>query len=437
MKLSLKQFFIYSLQFFLINCFDFKKRIVQTCTEDVTLIKEIGEYFKKFASFSYCTIKTVEKQECCYVEGSPKNLPNKKGHTINDWTLVEHNTSKEYNPDFKNDQNIFSIFKSDKYNKTIISFTGTQNFNQLLFEELISIESQSMNCYDHKGFDVCLGIYFEKRMDAIYNRIKEIIYENKTGIEKNYQVIVIGHSLGGASAEIILYKLAKDHYIERYKHFPIVITYGQPKTGNKPFSTLIQQVTEAKFKFVNEGDPIPMLPLVSIYIKKNEGKEIYLLRERFYDHYQTFIIKKDGSIEIDNNYSPLSFREEETKLIETAENLYDIIEEDFKQQINELMFLKNDLKIINKEETLSFKGEERYEASLKKIEKKFSLLYITEILSIIRSELTNILNSSFEVLDIFDYHTIYLKIKIGEYCSGNNYISLKYLFIISFLFFIL
>ena len=47
-----------------------------------------------------------------------------------------------------------------------------------------------MSCYEHNGYDVCLGINFEKRMDAIYSLIKEHIDKGISlgEIQKKYKI---------------------------------------------------------------------------------------------------------------------------------------------------------------------------------------------------------------------------------------------------------
>lgn len=427
MELSIKQFFIFSLQFFVINSFNIRQEI----TFDSKQAKEIGEYFNKFASFSYCYLGMVEKGECCYEVGSTNNLPNIKGQTINDWTLVEHNTSYVNNKDFKDEENIYSIFKSDEYKKIIVAFTGTETLPQLVTEELLSKHCQSMDCYYQDDKEVCLGVYFEKRIEVIFDRIVQLIKED---LEKKYQIIVVGHSLGGSSAEAFLYKLVKLDSTIKDKNSPIVITYGQPKTGNEFFAKEIRRISKAKYKFVNEGDPVPMVPLVSFFIKKENTREISLKHYRFCDNITTLYIKKDGKIELLSNESPDSYKDKEEKLIKEYEEIYKDAEND--QNVNLLISEERRLETIKEEETLLFKEDNQYKIFAEITEEEANNKFKNKASSIIKKYFNQVVDFVTGAKKIVESHTVYLGTNIGSYCSRSNYISLRYLLIISFLIFI-
>lgn len=168
MKLPFKIFLLYLLQFLLVNSFDISKEILFESLTSPTDPREIGEYFSKFAAFSYCSPQRLNEHKCCYLDedGEKKGLPNTKGETLGDWTLVEHDTSHQTN--FKDEQNIFSVFRSDKYKKTVISFSGTQDSKQLKNEEILSAKCNSMDCRDDTKKGVCMGNYFKERMDAVF-----------------------------------------------------------------------------------------------------------------------------------------------------------------------------------------------------------------------------------------------------------------------------
>lgn len=95
MKITFQIIILYLLQLLLVNSFDINKDILFESVKSDTDPREIGDYFSKFAAFSYCSTQRVKKSECCLMEDEEgkKGLPNEKGKTVGEWTLVEHDTS--------------------------------------------------------------------------------------------------------------------------------------------------------------------------------------------------------------------------------------------------------------------------------------------------------------------------------------------------------
>ena len=72
-------------------------------------------------------------------------------------------------------------------------------------------------------------------------------------------VVCTGHSLGGALATLAVVDLASRACGEN-RVFSCV-TFGSPRVGNKKFAELFDRVTENRsIRFVNNDDPIPLLP---------------------------------------------------------------------------------------------------------------------------------------------------------------------------------
>ncbi|KAJ9060183.1 hypothetical protein DSO57_1033578 [Entomophthora muscae] len=75
---------------------------------------------------------------------------------------------------------------------------------------------------------------------------------------KDYDVVVTGHSLGGAVAQIASIQVHRDLKIgwERVK----VITFGQPRVGNLDFARWFNQQPVMYTRVVNENDLVPHVP---------------------------------------------------------------------------------------------------------------------------------------------------------------------------------
>lgn len=124
-------------------------------------------------------------------------------------------------------------------------------------------------CTVHAGF---MASWRETR-HHITPYLKELI-----GIYPNYQLTLVGHSLGGALAA-----LASLEYYHR-GWTPKVTTFGEPRVGNialmqyfdKVFPTDKQPSTSSTYRRVTHaGDPVPLLP-VSEWGYRMHGGEIYI-----------------------------------------------------------------------------------------------------------------------------------------------------------------
>lgn len=383
---------------------------------DESKVRSIGEYFTKFAAFSYCNDTLVNTDhKCCYIkqEGeedihSTDYLPSEEGKTLGEWTLIKHGKSNSGSTMYKDEENIYSVFLSKSYKKIVFSFTGTQTFaSQLVLEEFIKNTRQQMDCEvestsnEDDEDNVCIGTYFKVRitdlLDPIFSLKQKMAQELKT-----YQVIVTGHSLGGASADVFLYYAVKGGFIDRYNNMPVIVTYGQPKSGNQKFAFEIERMTEAKFRFVNEDDPVPTVPFVSYsvtYNGKNRVKKsidysdsIYI----FYIDYKNKITYKDGR---DTPYS-----EDCQKIVDQSKFYYKIIPNKIMPGANEA---EGNQRRLIEEENLKLNDDLSESDG-----------YIEDIVALI----IKLLRTSFIIYKKYISHVNYFSKSIGSYCEkvGNN-----------------
>jgi hypothetical protein len=90
------------------------------------------------------------------------------------------------------------------------------------------------------------------------------------------QVIVIGHSLGGALA-----MLAASFIQSAQGNIAGVYTYGQPRVGNGAFKRAYNAtLNAATFRIVNEEDPVPYLP-PWLMGYRHTGREVFLTKNGF------------------------------------------------------------------------------------------------------------------------------------------------------------
>jgi hypothetical protein len=115
-------------------------------------------------------------------------------------------------------------FGDAKETATVVVFRGTVGYENWLQNIEISLNDQGK----HKGFEAAL--------DNVRSGVNDAV--NKCG---NQRLIVVGHSLGGAMAE--LYAHYKLNELNSRVHVT-TITFGQPPAGNEAFAKEIQTLRE-------------------------------------------------------------------------------------------------------------------------------------------------------------------------------------------------
>jgi predicted lipase len=102
----------------------------------------------------------------------------------------------------------------------------------------------------HRGF----LRQFRSLQEFINSDIVDYIYK---GDPKTREIIVTGHSLGGALAS-----LCALYFSLLYKNVRVsCYTYGSPRVGHTTFVSLFKKNVFDHGRFVNEDDPVTMIPL--------------------------------------------------------------------------------------------------------------------------------------------------------------------------------
>lgn len=197
---------------------------------------ELAKYFLNFAAFGYCTIKEMEERTCC------QDILDQEG-----WEVIEKETINfdNYN---------FAILKHDEYKKIIMTFPGTRGKYQFIQEVL---QSNGVPLDGDKKEKIMN--YFKQ----VWVLIKSIIGEKlKTLYSKypEYQYIFTGHSLGAAIATIAALDSVKYENLKRTENSPVLITYGQPRTGNDIFANQVMNHIPIIYRVVRQGDFIATYP---------------------------------------------------------------------------------------------------------------------------------------------------------------------------------
>jgi hypothetical protein len=204
-----------------------------------TFNQDMISYYSWFASYGYCEDIDVPLF-CCknYFDFFTKK-----------WTIVkETSTDKYYVYNF-------ILWRNDQFKKYIVAFPGTNEILELLNEavniKLVDYES---------GNGIKLVNYFKQ----VAFELKEIFFTKDVldDIEAHpdYQFIATGHSLGGAVATIFLYEAINKGYLDPNRNEPVLITYGQPRTGNENFVLDFNKKIKNVLRIVRDGDIVVSLP---------------------------------------------------------------------------------------------------------------------------------------------------------------------------------
>ena len=201
--------------------------------------QEMISYYSWFASYGYCEDINVPLF-CC-----------KKHFNFftKTWTIVNETSTDKffvYN---------FILWRSDEYKKYIIAFPGTNEILELLNE------ATNMKLVEYEGNSNIKTVnYFQK----IAFELRDLIFTKQVLKDINqhpdYQFIATGHSLGGSVATIILYDAINKGYINPNVNEPVLITFGQPRTGNEDFVLDFNKKIKNVIRVVRDGDIVVSLP---------------------------------------------------------------------------------------------------------------------------------------------------------------------------------
>ena len=137
-------------------------------------------------------------------------------------------------------------------------FRGTESVgNALTDAETALIHHTSLPGLVHSGF--------ASAADAVYPTVRVLL----STIGQDRPILVTGHSLGGAMASLVGFRLARDGF-----HVRAIYTFGSPRAGDRHFR---DNYPVPNHRFVNDNDLVPHLPFRWCY--KHVGRLKLLTRD--------------------------------------------------------------------------------------------------------------------------------------------------------------
>lgn len=154
-------------------------------------------------------------------------------------------------------------------NYLIVSFRGTNNIGdwkknfKLLQNHEFCLEEGIDGIKTHYGFSQTVAGGWE---DFLKDLNELLLQENPS--KNNCKLLLTGHSLGGALAVLIAYRLS---FLPQFSSkIQAIYTYGAPRVGNRKFK---ESCKVAHYRFNYGNDPVPALPSIRY---EHHGQLYYL-----------------------------------------------------------------------------------------------------------------------------------------------------------------
>ena len=210
----------------------------------------MAKYFSRFAKFAYCHIEDIES----YRGVCPSILAGGAWGTN------------------RIDDKI-KIVISEKYKKVIFTCAGEPkrmwNFPSRLTSS--TFKSLSKTNPNVKVFE-----YFKDIQEDPFTIVT--IFPNFLALKNyypDYQYIFVGHSLGGSICNIFANEAVRLKFIKKTNDSPVLITYGQPITGNAAFVEETNRLIPRVFRVVRNEDAGPTHP------RRESGPDDYVNPEAY------------------------------------------------------------------------------------------------------------------------------------------------------------
>lgn len=152
-----------------------------------------------------------------------------------------------------------TIYNFEGKNILVVIYRGTSSKKDILIDMDIYRDYLYLDNYIGAEIPLVHSGFFEQ-FNTVKCNITNIIdnYIQNSIDKSNLHIIFTGHSLGGALSTLsCLYFYYK--YIS-YKINIDNITFGSPRVGDRIFVKLFNDCINKSYRFVNDNDPIPLLP---------------------------------------------------------------------------------------------------------------------------------------------------------------------------------
>ncbi|KKY29691.1 putative feruloyl esterase a [Diaporthe ampelina] len=151
-----------------------------------------------------------------------------------------------------------TLFRDDNAQEYILSFRGTSNVQDFLTD----LDQTLVSCSAADGIS-CLGCTCAQGYLGQYVSVQDDIVTTLTSSlasSPSYQLVVTGHSMGGALASLAAASLQGQNFtLTAY-------TYGQPRTGDQAYADYVDTVftgASTMIRATHSNDGVPQIPAQS------------------------------------------------------------------------------------------------------------------------------------------------------------------------------
>jgi hypothetical protein len=209
---------------------------------NVPITEGFAKSYLPYASLVYCKPEVLEAWSCKLCKSS----------SLKD--------DIEYTPLYNEHYNTTGFIIANKPQKSIVlSYKGSKN----TVNWIMNLQSTYTNLTLDKPFENAkIHTGFHEMANSLYNQTKENL-QKSIAKYPDYKIIVTGHSMGGALAVLNTLQLVLDKVLTWDK--VTVVTFGQPRVGNKDFVNYMDSQAASITRVNREGDPVPTMPTPPLY----------------------------------------------------------------------------------------------------------------------------------------------------------------------------
>jgi len=171
---------------------------------------------------------------------------------------------------------MFGFTGIDRNENFIVVLRCTETFSEALHDIAFipipsSIKGSAFTLVGSGFLRLFQSLKFKQPNATFSNNVKERIEEFCTFPSKR-NVIICGHSLGGALATLLALDLALNTQIRE----PEVYTFGSPRVGDVFFARKYNKVVTNSNRFITPYDPVQTIPILPSYWHVNEARPLEL-----------------------------------------------------------------------------------------------------------------------------------------------------------------
>ncbi|KAL9279907.1 putative triacylglycerol lipase [Arabidopsis thaliana] len=141
-------------------------------------------------------------------------------------------------------------------NAIIIAFRGTQEHSIQNWVSDLFWKQLDLNYPDMPDAMVHHGFYSAYHNTTVRPAVLDAVKRAKESYGANLNIMVTGHSMGGAMASFCALDLVVNEGEENVQ----VMTFGQPRVGNAAFASYFNLLVPNTFRIIHDRDIVPHLP---------------------------------------------------------------------------------------------------------------------------------------------------------------------------------